>query len=144
MSDAGGPLTRLESDAKLDRYIAAFEQHGFTRWAVESLNGDVIGYTGIMRRLADHPLGAHVDIGWRFKQSTWGNGYATEAGRAALIDAFERCGVREVIAYTAPDNIRSRAVIERLRLRRDPSRDFTVWEGARSWRGLVWSAEAPR
>jgi 8-oxo-dGTP diphosphatase len=31
MRDRGGPLNRQQSDAKFDRYTAAFEQHGFTR-----------------------------------------------------------------------------------------------------------------
>ena len=31
MRDAGCPLDRSRSDAKLDRYVAAFERYGFTR-----------------------------------------------------------------------------------------------------------------
>ena len=143
MRDRGGPFNRQQSDAKFDRYVASFEQHGFTRWAIERLNGDFIGYAGIMSRLSDHLLGGHIDVGWRLVRSAWGYGYATEAARAALIDAFGRCGLTEVLAYTAPDNFRSQAVIERLRLRRDPSRDFAVLDGGRPWRGLVWSASAP-
>ncbi len=126
----------------MDRYVAAFEQHGFTRWAVEDLNGDLLGYAGMMAQPSDHPLGAHVDIGWRLVRSAWGCGYATEAASAALTDAFERCGLTEVLAYTAPDNLRSQAVMRRLSLRRDLSRDFTVLDGGMPWRGLVWSARS--
>jgi RimJ/RimL family protein N-acetyltransferase len=143
MRDRGGPFNRQQSDAKFDRYIAAFEHHGFTRWAIESLNGDFLGYAGIMPRPSDHPIGAHIDIGWRLVRSAWGYGYATEASRAALFDAFERCGLTEVLAYAAPENLRSQAVMQRLHLRRDPLRDFTVVDGTRLWRGLVWSAGAP-
>ena len=140
MSDAGGPLDRRQSDAKLDRYVAAFEQRGFTRWAIESLAGDFLGYAGAMPSRPGHPLGPHTDIGWRLVRSAWGSGYATEAAKAALHDAFTRCGLTEVLAYTAPDNHRSRAVMARLHLRRDPLRDFTESEGPRLWRGLVWVA----
>jgi RimJ/RimL family protein N-acetyltransferase len=31
MLDQGGPLSREKSDAKLDRYVAAFDRHGFCR-----------------------------------------------------------------------------------------------------------------
>jgi RimJ/RimL family protein N-acetyltransferase len=140
MRDAGGILDRSQSDAKFDRYPAAFEQYGFCRWAIENLDGDFLGYAGVMPRGLPHPLGPHADIGWRLVRSGWGHGYATEAARAALHDAFTRCGLNEVLAYTAPDNLRSQAVMARLGLRRDPSRDYSGPYGGRMWRGLVWVA----
>jgi RimJ/RimL family protein N-acetyltransferase len=144
MHDAGGPLDQGQSDAKLDRYAAAFDQHGFCRWAVETRRGDFLGYAGVMPSRQAHPLGPHFDIGWRLARHAWGHGYATEAAAAALRDAFGRCGLTEVLAYTAPDNLRSQAVMARLRLRRDPSRDFSAPDQLqRVWRGLVWVATAP-
>jgi RimJ/RimL family protein N-acetyltransferase len=140
MLDAGGPLNRVQSDAKLDRYSAAFEQHGFCRWAVETPQGDFLGYAGVMPARLAHPLGPHFDIGWRLARPAWGHGYATEAAKAALHDVFARCGLTEVLAYTAPDNLRSQAVMTRLRLRRDPSQDFSAPDHFRMWHGLVWVA----
>ena len=143
MHDYGGPISRTESDAKLDRYAMAYRQHGFCRWAVESGEGAFLGYTGIMPSRPDHPIGSHVEIGWRLMRHAWGHGYATEAARAALNDAFTRPGLAEVIAYTAPDNFRSQAVMARLQLQRDPSRDFTAdFDSIKAWRGLVWVARA--
>lgn len=139
MLDQGGPISRAESDAKLDRYAAAFDQHGFCRWAVESRAGEFLGYTGIMPSRPEHPIGAHIEIGWRLVRRAWGHGYATEAAEAALGDAFMRVGLTEVVAYTAPDNLRSQAVMARLRLQRDPSRDFIAdYDSIGSWQGLVW------
>jgi RimJ/RimL family protein N-acetyltransferase len=37
MHDYGGPISQSESDAKLDRYMAIYQEHGFSRWAVETL-----------------------------------------------------------------------------------------------------------
>lgn len=140
MADLGGPVDRASSDAKLDRYRAAYAKHGLSRWAVEDANG-FVGYAGVMPRLTpDHPLGAHYEIGWRFARAAWGRGYATESARAALKHAFER-GLREVVSYTSADNLRSRAVMARLELERAPSRDFVADYGqGRSWHGLVWVA----
>lgn len=143
MHDYGGPLDRAQSDAKFDRYVAAFARCGFSRWAIESRAGEFLGYAGIMPSRPDHPLGTHVEIGWRLMRSAWGRGYATEAAAAALHDGFARCGLTEVLAYTAAENRRSQAVMARLRLRRDPPRDFSAPDGSRVWHGLVWVATAP-
>ena len=66
---------------------------------------------------------------------------ATEATLAAFDDAYRRAGVREVLAYTSPDNARSQAVMDRLGMRREPDLHFTADDGFRSWTGLVWSAQ---
>jgi RimJ/RimL family protein N-acetyltransferase len=119
--------------------MGAFDRHGFCRWALESLDGSFLGYTGIMPGHEGHPLGPHFEIGWRLVRKAWGQGYATEAGKAALDDAFTRIRLTEVIAYTAPDNFRSRAVMARLGMQRDPSRDFRAHDPVvGDWRGLVW------
>jgi RimJ/RimL family protein N-acetyltransferase len=141
MHDYGGPISRRESDAKLDRYTTTYRQHGVCRWAVEDQGGTFLGYAGIMPSRPGHPLGSHFEIGWRLVRRAWGYGYATEAARAALADAFTRVGLTEVLAYTSLDNLRSQAVMGRLQLHRDPSRDFTAdYEMVKGWRGLVWVA----
>jgi RimJ/RimL family protein N-acetyltransferase len=141
MADEGGPIDRASSDAKLDRYAASFEGHGFGRWLIEDRHGGFLGYAGVMPSPAGHPLGEHFEIGWRLARMAWGHGYATEAARAALDDALGRAGLSEVLAYTAADNLRSQAVMQRLRLFRDPARDFTAdYPHRKGWRGLVWVA----
>jgi RimJ/RimL family protein N-acetyltransferase len=141
MRDYGGPISRAESDAKLDRYISTYTNLGFSRWVVESQEGVFLGYTGVMPSRPDHSLAPHAEIGWRLMRRAWGHGFATEAARAALNDAFTRVGLAEVIAYTSPDNARSQAVMARLRMERDPLRDFTAdYYSVKGWRGLVWVA----
>jgi len=139
MVDAPRPLTREKSGRKFDRYVAAFQRDGFCQWAVETLDGDFVGYAGVTRIASDHPLGAHIGAGWRLVRRAWGYGYATEATCAAYEDAFQRAGLPEVLAYTSPDNARSQAVMARLQMTRKPDLDFV----ADGWTGLVWSA-SPR
>ena len=141
MWDLGGPISYAESEAKLDRYVRGFEQSGVSRWAlIRRVDGVFIGYAGALFH-PDHPLGPHFDMGWRLVRSAWGFGYATEASGAALKDLFTRLPVSEALAYTSPDNLRSQAVMARLGLRREPSRDFTaLYPGLGEWRGLVWAA----
>ena len=65
-----------------------------------------------------------MEIGWRLQRAAWGAGYASEAAAAALADGFGRIGLETIIAYTARDNLRSRAVMDRLGMVYDPVRDF--------------------
>jgi RimJ/RimL family protein N-acetyltransferase len=141
MRDLGGPLSRAASHAKLDRYMSAHDQHGFCRWLIEDRERRFLGYAGVMPVGDGHPLGQHFDVGWRLVRQAWGHGYATEAARAALHDAIGRAGLSEVLSYTAPDNVRSQRVMQRLDLQRDPSRDFTVnHDHVGVWQGMVWVA----
>ncbi len=57
-----------------------------------------------------------VEVGWHLHPVAWGNGYATEAARAAVADAFSR-GQRRVIALTHPQNHPSQAVCRRIGMR---------------------------
>ncbi|MEL7113087.1 MAG: GNAT family N-acetyltransferase [Pseudomonadota bacterium] len=139
MADLGGPLDRTASDKKLNRYRQAYLDRGYGRWVIENRQGAFLGYAGIMHVAGDHPLGPHNEIGWRLCRAAWGYGYASEAARAALQDGFDRVGLQRVISYTASDNRRSQAVMERLGLRRDPSLDFTAeYDVGSPWSGLVW------
>jgi RimJ/RimL family protein N-acetyltransferase len=143
MKDLGGALDRGDSDRKFDRYLKAWESSRYGRWLVETISGEFLGYCGVMPVRDDHPIGLHDEIGWRLIRKAWGNGYATEGARAALIDVFRRVKLLEVLAYTAPDNLRSQAVMKRLRLRRDASRDFTIYsDRVGTWQGLVWTAQS--
>jgi RimJ/RimL family protein N-acetyltransferase len=143
MKDLGGPLSHDDSDAKLGRYLKAWESYGYGRWLVETISGKFLGYCGVMPARGAHPIGIHDEIGWRLIREAWGHGYATEAARAALIDVFRRVKLIEVLAYTDAQNIRSQAVMRRLGLRRDASRDFTIDSNRLgTWRGLVWTAGA--
>ena len=117
--DLGGPMSRVESDAKFDRYRAAQAEHGFSRWAVENREGTFLGYSGVMLHPSRlHPLGPHAEIGGRFIRDAWGKGLATESARAALSDAFRRAALDEIFSYAGADNLRSQAVMSRLGLQR--------------------------
>ncbi len=54
----------------------------------------------------------------------WGHGYATEAGRASLAYGFGRLDLAEIVSFTTVHNARSRRVMERLGMTRDPADDF--------------------
>lgn len=144
MADLGGPFDRVASDSKFDRYCDAWEKHGISRWAVVDANENFLGYAGVMKAGgADHPLGTHYEIGWRFRREVWGRGFATRSASQALAHAWTVIRTSEILSYTAKGNIRSQAVMERLQLNRDSARDFSARYPEGDWSGLVWMAERP-
>ena len=60
------------------------------------------------------PGAGGVEVGWRLGRKFWGQGYASEAARAALGFAFGELALSEVHSITAVINLPSRAVMERL------------------------------
>jgi RimJ/RimL family protein N-acetyltransferase len=118
-------LSREASDALVERIEAGFDQHGFGLWAVEVRSaGAFIGFTGLAVPGFEAAFMPAVEIGWRLQRSAWGQGYATEAARAALAVAFDEIGLREVVSFTSTVNERSRAVMHRLGMAHDPADDF--------------------
>jgi RimJ/RimL family protein N-acetyltransferase len=119
------PLTREQSDALADRIEAHFEDRGFGLWALEIPGIDSFaGFVGLSTPRFDAPFTPCVEVGWRLAAPHWGNGYATEGARAAMAFGFGALGLREIVSFTVPDNLRSRRVMEKLGMTHDPSDDF--------------------
>lgn len=118
-------LSREESDALAARIRANLAARGFGLWAVEVAGGaPFIGFVGLSVPAFEAPFTPCVEIGWRLARSAWGHGYATEAARAALAYGFTIVGLEEIVSFTAEGNLRSRQVMERLGMTRDPAEDF--------------------
>ncbi|HRX86853.1 MAG TPA: GNAT family N-acetyltransferase [Phycisphaerae bacterium] len=118
-------LTRAESDSAAAALRDHFARHGFGRWAVEIPGiSDFIGFVGLHHVAFTAPFTPCVEIAWRLAAPHWGQGYATEAAQAALAFAFETLQLDEVVAFTVPTNTRSRRVMERLGMTRNPGEDF--------------------
>jgi RimJ/RimL family protein N-acetyltransferase len=118
-------LDREQSDALMARIERHFDEHGFGLWAVE-IPGVVecAGYVGLAVPRFESHFTPCVEIGWRLASAHWGQGYATEGARAALAFGFEQRGLREIVSFTVPENIRSRRVMERIGMTRTPADDF--------------------
>jgi RimJ/RimL family protein N-acetyltransferase len=117
-------LDRPASDALVDRIRGHFREHGFGLWALEVPGAAFAGFVGLAAPRFSAPFTPCIEVGWRLAVAHWGQGYATEAARLALDYGFESLELREIVAYTAIGNRRSRLVMERLGMRRDPADDF--------------------
>lgn len=118
-------MTRAESDALADRSEQAIVANGYGLWALEVLEtGRFIGFTGLAPIRFEAHFAPALEIGWRLAEFAWGNGYATEAARAALAYAFGPAGLTELVSVTAVPNQPSRRVMERIGMTYDLADDF--------------------
>ena len=97
MAFFASPISRELSDASIAAWQAQLVEQGWSNWAAE--------------------------IGWRLARAHWGQGYATEAARAALRVGFEQLQLPQIVSFTAVANRRARAVMERIGMR-DAGEDF--------------------
>ncbi|MGZ8998691.1 MAG: GNAT family N-acetyltransferase [Allosphingosinicella sp.] len=98
------------------------EERSFTFWVVErKSDGALLGFCGL--KLADGencPFHGEYEIGWRFREDSWGQGYAREAALASLEFAFERLAAPRVVAITFRGNEASWGLMERLGMKHRP------------------------
>jgi RimJ/RimL family protein N-acetyltransferase len=116
-------LTQAESHAMVMRIRQHAEEKGYGIFAVE-LRGELIGFAGLSTPTFDAHFTPCIEVGWRLAAEHWGYGYATEAARAALDLGFERVGLQQIVSFTVPQNQRSRRVMEKIGMHRDPREDF--------------------
>lgn len=80
-------------------YWAAYDADGFVGWSsVSSFTDDA----------------SKAGLGYRLRRDRWGLGYATEASRAMLMQAFAIPEVERVVASTMAVNTGSRRVMDKL------------------------------
>lgn len=55
-----------------------------------------------------------VEVGWRLARDVWGQGLATEGGRASIQHGFGALGLDRIVSIIHPHNVASRRVAEKL------------------------------
>jgi RimJ/RimL family protein N-acetyltransferase len=106
--------------------LASCEEHwrtyGFGLWLLRDRSTQMmVGRGGLQHT---HATGTdEVEIAWAIVPERWRQGLATELAVACVEVAVERLHLDSVIAYTRPDNIASRRVMEKAGMRFE--REFT-------------------
>lgn len=92
------------------RFYECYEGLGF--WAaIEKETNQFIGWF-LLRPAKDPSQG--IELGYRFKKTAWGKGYATEGSRVLLEKAFSYPWVKRVMAITMKGNEKSWSVMKKL------------------------------
>ncbi|OHV76565.1 GNAT family N-acetyltransferase [Rhizobium sp. LCM 4573] len=118
--------SHAEADAMMEKLNGLITETGLGFYALElKETGEPMGFCGLsLANMPDIFPPETVEIGWRLATRFWGNGYVTEAGRALIDWGFEKADLAEIVSFAVTGNRRSTAVMERIGLRRDASRDF--------------------
>jgi ribosomal-protein-alanine N-acetyltransferase len=112
-------LTASLEDATrfLDGVLHQYEQGtGLVLAIEERATGRVVGNVALMGL----ERARRAELGYVLARSCWGRGYTTEAAGLILHHAFTQMELEEVVAYVNPRNERSRRVLLRLGMKRDP------------------------
>jgi RimJ/RimL family protein N-acetyltransferase len=86
-------------------------KNGIGRWAVHIKQTDeFIGWCGLK------DVGHEIDLGYRYIQKYWGNGYATEAAQAVLNFGIQQ-QLPNIVGCADVENIASVKILEKIRLK---------------------------
>jgi RimJ/RimL family protein N-acetyltransferase len=118
-------LTQEESAENIKLMTERIETNGFCFWAAETrATQEFIGFIGLNVPGIQAPFTPCVEIGWRLAYEYWGQGFAPEGAIGCLKYGFEKLKLKEIVAFTPKDNLRSRRVMEKIGMTYDLKGDF--------------------
>jgi RimJ/RimL family protein N-acetyltransferase len=116
----GSVATRAECAERLEDFETTWREHGFGLFAIDRRDtGEFIGNTGLAVPDFLPEILPAVEIGWRFGRAHWGQGFATEAARAALAFAWDPVGLDRVVSVHAVGNDPSGNVMRKIGMHLD-------------------------
>jgi RimJ/RimL family protein N-acetyltransferase len=116
LSADGRPQGEEFTRDALSRMRAHWERHGFgVRCFFENGEAEFVGYCGLRHAVVDSR--DEIELLYAVRADFWRRGYAVEMARAVIREGFERLNFSNVVAFTLPTNVASRAVMERCGMR---------------------------
>ncbi len=106
----GKPSTEQQTWSRLLGYVGHWALLGFGYWAIEEkASGRFVGELGFadFKRDIDASMKDVPELGWALAPRVHGNGYATEAVRAAVAWGDERFGTARTVCMIDPGNLAS-------------------------------------
>ena len=114
-----------KSRSAVEKTREEFARNGFGKFALElKESGEFVGYVGLAEVNFDSHFTPAIEIGWRLASQHFGRGYATEAAREVLRFAFEELQLKEIVAFTVPQNSSSLNFMKKIGMTRDLNGDF--------------------
>ncbi len=112
MGHMGGAYTAAEAEARLRMEMAREREFGFQYWPVFSRKtGEHAGCSGLKPYGTDRCV---LEVGVHIARPFWSGRYGEEAARAVIRWAFAQTDATALMAGHGPENVASKALIERL------------------------------
>lgn len=113
-----GPMTPGQAWRQFAAEVGHWDLLGYGMWTVTlTETGEGLGLVGPWTP-NNWP---EKEVGWLMWDNSHGKGYATEAARAAVDDAYIRLGWDTVVSYVDPANVGSAKVAQKLGAVVDPN-----------------------
>lgn len=116
----GGKMTTMEEIhtlylPRMAKYRDVSKGWGMWKVTIKSTQ-QFIGWVLVrpMDFFSEKPEFDNLELGWRFKQSSWGKGYATEAAKQIQDVMLAQIDIKAVSAIAVEDNLASIAVMKKL------------------------------
>jgi len=108
-------LSEKDTQDFINRMQTHFKEYGFCYFAVSVLEtNEFIGMIGLLNQNFKSDYTPCVDIGWRLKQNSWGNGYATEGAIACIDFAFKTLKLKDVFSFATLNNKGSESIMKKI------------------------------
>lgn len=111
-----------EHEAFLKERIAHVFDAGLGYWSIFP-KSQPDHFVGWILLIPEGGAGSDIEIGWRLNRMAWGKGYASEAARVVMGNAFETLGLERIIADIDPGNHSSIRVAEKIGMKPAPQHD---------------------
>lgn len=115
------PIKTIEESSKSIQFIRAqYKRNGIGRWAIVlKSNNEFIGWAGFkfVDELAINGQQNFYDLGYRYIEKYWGQGYGLEAAKAIINYGFNTLNLTKISAFLDADNKGSKRILEKCGLR---------------------------
>ncbi|HTV05187.1 MAG TPA: GNAT family N-acetyltransferase [Acidobacteriaceae bacterium] len=105
------PLTGAQVLEWINRQMDRYASDSGLLGMVEKQTGNLIGDCGVVWQEVEG--NNELEVGYHVNRLRWNQGFATEAARTVINDAFDRLGVDHIVSMIRPENAPSRRVAEK-------------------------------
>jgi ribosomal-protein-alanine N-acetyltransferase len=112
MATLGGLRSDQESQEMHAAHLERWHRDGYGPWTWRlKADGEYVGGGGLKKTVVEAV--EETEVGYALMPEFWGQGIATEIASASVNVAFKRLNFTEVVAFTLPDTLASRRVMEK-------------------------------
>ena len=116
--NGGKPSTKEDIEKIYIPRMLSYTNHkkGWGLWKVNLIeNNEFIGWVLVrpMDFFSDDPQFENLELGWRFLESSWGKGYATEAALSIMNALIDNKSATQFTAIAVSENLASIAIMKK-------------------------------